>query len=484
MLRRFAITLVAACAIAAAFAGATALLQPSRVTAAATNIVYTPIDPRVFVGHSVVNGWVKTHNEAQVSAHAIKIWDGLTKLTNQKVAGVPLAVFATWYTPCDVYPVKTRCNHAIVHNPTTDLEIPEQAFRLPRISSANIFSGVKYNKEMVDFIQQGFQGSSYANGTGLVKAIKAGEKDLIDTAAPSSMMTKPVYELVSMTKPTIIGYWQGPGLNVPIGASTSPLVPDVSTWLKIVVVDPTGKETNNKPVTFCADTIDPYGAIVSHSNYVAPARSYKVIPLSELYAFPMSASNIQRANELRAEYRQSQITRLVSSYGRRALAQDPGCPNVMPVNPAMAFVGMHVVTAELNNVWTWQTFWFSPTTPPLPGAVGPFAHFAYATAYWTIDRPPYGFRIAYNPYLEAGFGTATFISPAWPPVGHRGSLMNLGRTTDCISCHSAATYTVNPSPSPTPGYVAHGSEPQLPTTNSILVRNLWSLADRASHPKP
>jgi hypothetical protein len=60
----------------------------------------------------------------------------------------------------------------------------------------------------------------------------------------------------------------------------------------------------------------------------------------------------------------------------------------------------------------------------------------------------------------------------------------LGRTTNCISCHETATYTVPANPTIAPGYVAHGSQPQVPTANSILVRNLWSLADRAGHPTP
>lgn len=471
--------------LAVLFAAAAAgwLLLPKPVNAVVSNITYVPINPRVFVGDKIVRKWAKTHNEAAVASHAMSLWAGLTQLTNQKIDGVPLAVFATWYTPCDVYPDKSKCNHAIVHNPTTDIEVPEQFFRLPRISSANIFSGVKYNAEMKNFVEQGYNGTSYATGAGLVKAIAAGETDLVDTAAPSAMMTKPVYQMISLTKPTIVPYWQGPGLTVRLNASTSPLVPDTSTWLQIVVVDPTGRQRNTKPVTFCADTIDPTGAIVAHRNYVAPAGSYQVVPLREFYAFPMSASDIANANALRQGYVSAQTAHLVRNYGVRALRQDPGCPNVVPVNPALALVGMHVVSAEFNNTWTWQTFWWNPDVSPIPGTRGPFQHFAFATAYWTLNRPPYDFRVAFNPYLEAGFGTEVFTTAAYPPPGHPGTEPNLGRTTDCISCHSQATYTINPSPLPSPGYVAHGDQLQVPTTNSILTRNLWSLAIRASHPK-
>lgn len=480
-MKRFSFASIAVAAAVVTVAVAGALTLAPRATAAGA-IVYTPIDPKIFVGHNTAAKWAQTHNEPAVSQHAVALWNGLTALTDQRLAGQRLAVFSTWYTPCEVYPNKTNCNHAIVHDPT-DIEVPQQFFRTPRLSATNVFSGVKYNREMVSFIEQGYQGLSYANGKGLVKAIDNGLTNLIDTAPPSAMMTKPVYQLVSMTQPTVIHYWQGPGLNVPLGASTSPLVPDVNTWLKIVVVDPTGKETNTKPRTFCADTIDPYGAVVAHATYTAPARSYKVVPLSEFYWLPMSVAGPAHVAELRARFTAMQERRLVASYGRRALAQDPGCPDVTPVNPALLFVGMHVVSAELNDVWTWQTFWWTPNAKPLPGAQGPFAHFDYATAYWTIDKPPYGYRYAFNPYLEAGFGTNVFITPAFTAKGP-GSVMNLGRTTDCISCHEAATWTVNPSPAPSPGYVAHGDQPQVAVKNSksILARNLWSLADRASHP--
>jgi hypothetical protein len=96
---------------------------------------------------------------------------------------------------------------------------------------------------------------------------------------------------------------------------------------------------------------------------------------------------------------------------------------------------------------------------PLPGSRGPFAHFDVAEAYWTIDSPPFTFHYAFNPYIETAFGTGTFLTQAWPHQSQPGSVINLGRTSNCISCHSQATYTLAATPSPAPGYVAHGSQP-------------------------
>jgi len=444
----------------------------------ANSIRYVPIDARVFVSPRTVAGWALRQNAAAARAHAIALWDGLTAKTHQRFRGARLSVYDTWYTPCEVYPRTKTCGQGIIHKPTIlDLEPPEQFFHLPRVSATDIFSGVRYNAEMKAFVDQGYGGASYATGAGLVKAMKAGLKDLPDTASPHAMMIKPTYELFSKTQPTVVTYWAGPGLTVGLGASTSPLVPDASTWLKVAVIDPTGKATNAKPVHFCANTIDTFGNIVSSAQYTAPARSYRVIPLKDFYAIPLTSTELQIAM-----HNESAMQRRESAGLTRSANATAGCRSVTPPNPVAALVGMHVVTAELKDVWTWQTFWWNPTTRPLPGATAQFRYFDLATAYWVVDVKPFGWRYAFNPYLEAGFGTDTFGTAYWRPQGKPGSVINLGVTTNCISCHSEAAYTLVPNATPTPIYVAHGYQLQLKLPNSIRTRNLWSLAIRAGHP--
>jgi hypothetical protein len=457
----------------AAFSGAA---QPA---AGPRAIRYVPIDPSVFVSRKTVARWAATKNAAAARNHAITLWDGLTAKTGQSFRGVNLSVYDTWYTPCEIYPRTKTCGHGIIHQPTMlDLEPPEQFFHLPRVSGSDILSGVRYNAEMKAFVDAGYGGAPYTTGAGLVKAMKAGRKDLPDSASPHAMMLKPTYELLSSTQPTVITYWAGPGLKVGLGASTSPLVPDATTWLKVAVIDPTGKATNAKPVRFCANTIDPSGAVVSSSYYTVPARAYRVIPLAQFYAIPVSSAELHVIARNRAAMQQREREDLAGS----GKSTNVGCPSVTPPNPVAALVGMHVVTAELKDVWTWQTFWWNPTTRPLPGAGTQFKYFDLATAYWVVDVKPFGWRYAFNPYLETGFGTDTFGTPYWPRRGRRGSTINLGLTTNCISCHAQATYTLVPNAKPTPIYVAHGYQPQLRLRNAIKTRNLWSLAIRAGHP--
>jgi hypothetical protein len=455
---------------------------PHQAKAAAGTIAYVPMDPRAFVSKATVAGWVAVHNEAAVRNHAAMLWAGLTQRTTQKLRGTRLAVYDTWFTPCDVYPDDANCGSVIIKTPL-NLEIPEQFFRTPRLSATNIFSSVRYNLPMKLFVDRGYSGKPYTTGAGLLAAISAHQTDLIDTAARQSMALKPVYELFSATQPTVITYWGGPGLNVRLGASTSPNTPGPDTWMKVALIDPTGKATNKKPVNFCANTYDPTGAIVGYRTYTAPAKSYDVIPISEFYSIPLVPADEARIVQLRANYHIKQYARLTALYGKHAVSHAiTGCPEVTPPNPVAALVAMHVVSAELQDVWTWQTFWWQPDVKPLPGSTGPFAHFDVAEAYWTIDKPPYTFHYAFNPYLEAEFGTMVFLTNAWPAASKPGSVINLGRTTDCISCHSQATYTVQATPTPSPGYVAHGNQPQAPFADSILTRNLWSLAIRAGHP--
>jgi hypothetical protein len=484
-MRRFTIiSAVSTLGVALAFALAVWMGSPHAATAAAGQITYVPIDSSVFVSKGTVAGWVAVHNEQAVRAHAAMLWAGLTARTNQRLRGTQLAVYDTWFTPCDIYPDDTNCKSTIIH-PPLGLQVPEQFLRTPRLSATNIFSSVRYNAQMKAFVERGFQGATYVTGAGLLKAMAQGQTNLIDTASKNSMSVKPTYQLLSGTVPTAIGYWGGPGLQVRLGASTSPLTPGPDTWLKVALVDPTGKANNNKRISFCANTYDPTGTLVGSRIYNAPPKSYDVIPISEFYTIPLTTTDMAGIQQMRAEFHEKQVARLAAMYGVRAVAHaTTGCPETSPVNPVLALVGMHVISAELQDVWTWQTFWWQPDVKPLPGSRGPFAHFDVAEAYWTVDKAPSNFHVAFNPYLEAPFGTSVFLTPAWPPQNKPGSLINLGRTTDCISCHSQATYTAAATPSPQPGYVSHGNQPQAVFANSIKTRNLWSLAGRAGHPSP
>ncbi len=456
-------------------------------------IAYVPISPKVFVSPAVVAKWAKHHNEAAVAAHAAALWAGLTAPTKQRYHGVKLATFDTWFTPCDVYPAPQQGQppcHSVISQDPANPDVPHQFVHNDTGVGPDVFASVRYNKEMADFAGSTYGGGTYASGAGLVNAINAKLTNLPDTVKPSAMMLKPSYQLVSTKHPTLIHVWSGPGLSV--AGTTSPDAPGTTTWTKVVLVDPTGTATNTTDRTFCVDHIGPTDANdvpTAHENIVAKAGTYSVVPLSEFYYVPLETKTVQRLKAERSSLRVRAAALSAKRLGAQpTAAPTPGngpCPDtgVDDANTAEALVAMHVTSAEYDQVWTWQTFWFQPNrTQGLPGSSGPFSHFDVATAYWTIDKPPYGFRFAFNPYTEASFNTTTFNNTIYPAGAH--GVLNLGRTTNCISCHSQATYTIPAQPAVGPGYVAHGDEPQIPTTQSIKTLNLWSMAGRAGHPTP
>src|SRR5579862_936602 len=185
-----------------------AWLMASTPAGAAGPISYVPADPRIFVSRNTVARWAASHNETAIDRHAIALFNGITAQTSEVFRGVRLSVYDTWFTPCEIYPVTPRCGHGIIHQPTfLDLEPPQQFFHTPRVTDADIFSGVRYNLEMKDFVDQGYGGAPYTTGSGLVNAIAAKETDLTDTALPNAMVLKPTYEMFSRTQPTVVTYW-------------------------------------------------------------------------------------------------------------------------------------------------------------------------------------------------------------------------------------------------------------------------------------
>lgn len=509
---------IASAAAAAVLVAATVAAfssAPSAKPAAMTQIAYQTIAPSVFQPSSVVTAWAQQQQEAQVRAHAAALWSGLTALTNQQITGVRLPVFDTWYSPCDVYPayaanpqngcaappsansfaaaLGARRRQHIATRPL--LERPHQFFDTHIVSTpGGVFANVRYNQEMADFV------APYADGTQLDALIGQGKTNLPDPN-PHAMMVKPTYALVSGSQPTVLQVWAGPGLQVPPSSTTSTYTPGSTTWTQAVYVVPNGwSGPTPATVPICTDYSDANGNI--YASRQTTTANFKVVHLSDFYTLPLNFTQVQalqaRASVLGPLRRRAQ--QRFGTLAQPSVAPSP-CPQPNPPNPRQALVAMHVSSAEYPEVWTWQTFWYQPNlTSGLPGTSGPFAHFDVATAYWTVDKATNANRHAFNPFLEAPFGRCVFATNSWPtpssgasdtpspcpgsgvvsqPVPSPGPIgnMNLGRTTNCISCHSVATWIKGGVSGAQ--YVAHDSQPQVPLHNAMLVRNLWSLANNA-----
>ena len=126
----------------------------------------------------------------------------------------------------------------------------------------------------------------------------------------------------------------------------------------------------------------------------------------------------------------------------------------------LILVGMHVTSRETTR-WTWQTYWWAanPDAPNLPSSpeiakMRPntlsyeASHYAMAHAYSMLN-PAQGLVggrnigslvTAYNPHLEAGFGSGVFgeTQAVLTPTGEVTT--NLGVQSNCMSCHGMAGY--------------------------------------------
>jgi hypothetical protein len=143
-------------------------------------------------------------------------------------------------------------------------------------------------------------------------------------------------------------------------------------------------------------------------------------------------------------------------------------------------MAMHVTGKEIN-VWTWQTFWWSPNTKdPVTGAdrpasiKAPWNNYNMNTAYYMVSPPgmPHAGEplISFNPYLETNL-----IGKLSSEVGSKDSITWYGAFSNCMSCHRMAAW--GPST-----YIPNGNiDPANPVlfSNNTKTDFLWSIPTRA-----
>ncbi|MFT5135428.1 MAG: hypothetical protein ACI8XV_000454 [Arenicella sp.] len=178
----------------------------------------------------------------------------------------------------------------------------------------------------------------------------------------------------------------------------------------------------------------------------------------------------------------------------KALVGEPG--GTLVPGDLLVLVGMHVTSRETER-WTWQTFWWSanPDKPLAPSKVDiakqrpsdlPWdaAHYAMASAYSMLipAQPLIGGKNvgsllpAYNPHLEAGFGSGVFgISHAVRTPSGKVTT-DLGVESNCMTCHGLAGYLTD-----NPNYASNFYVPRndAALSDGIDVDFAWSIAVEA-----
>ncbi len=430
----------------------TSATATSTQPAAQQEIRYTAINPSVYVPLATIDGWINSTppNDAAIADHAWDLWAAMNADSGQSYNGTPLPVWETWYDSTTVYKVNEGAAPAADAaqgadmvmakaqnrrvNPQRRMHRPNQFFKgntdpkPPRAAPVTGNAGLlltfnRFTQEMKDHV---WTNSYYLKQTltdlnNSWTATTPVAQRAIKPFPNTSIMTKPVFWIISGTEPTMVPYWNGLSSN----ASTSTTNPSNDTWKQCVLADPTGKAKND------VDRICNEG---NPGQTTMKAGTYVVMPVSAqpaqsaFYAFQLTQDEV---NDL-AQY-----------------ADELGNSNEsMPkVGDFALLVATHVSSREIDN-WTWQTFWWQPNPSQLaadpPTAMSPpstipkpWNQYAGCTAYYMVT-PPGSLtgqgRLCYNPYLETDLKHLKGMNKTGDGYGVQ---------SNCMTCHRAAAWTTN-----------------------------------------
>ncbi len=389
-----------------------------------------------------INKWLDTYDTASIALHGWGIWAGLTTKTGDTIGNEDIYIFETWNSPKDIKDTlireaaKTTLEAgARPGKQRKELEEPRQLEHAARAqqmaeakrggAKANVSSTKPCNQpQYTDGVHQllvtivyDIPAAQHIIGNKLydssvLTTMLTGGKANIPEFPNTSIVVKPTYELIhkASIKDGMFTFrvWDGPNLcDSGFGQSQ---------WNSVVYVDVNNKSAGD-------GSIDN-----SNQGKRTPGNTYN---LNSFIYYTVTDKDAARI-------------------GHGAVPGD-----------LVVLVGMHVTSKEIKR-WTWQTFWWSPNTanPPAPSSafiagkrpaqiVGAPAHYAMAIGYsftWP-NQPLVGgtkngtSQIAFNPFLEAGFNTATFYEPGIV-VGSKGNVVynRVGCQTGCMSCHALAVF--------------------------------------------
>jgi len=419
-------------------------------------IRYQPIDQKVFLPTATIDGWINSTppNDAAIDDHCWKLWAAMNKPSGQTFNGTALPIWETWWDSTTVYKVNEAPMPTADAGQGGDLlmaKMPNRAvpaqrrFHRPNqffkghtapVSArgkvgpvtgapALLLTFNRFTQEMKDHVWNNayYLESTLTNlnngwPTGTPVANRA-----IKPFPNTSIMTKPVFWIISGTQPTMVPYWNGLGTN----ASTDAENPANPTWKQCVLADPTGKAKNDQ------DRICNEG---NPGQTTMKAGTYQVVHVnrdpsrSAFYAFQLTQDEVDDLKRFADALGNSNVSVSQVKAGDFAL-----------------LVATHLSTREIDN-WTWQTFWWQPNAsklaadPPTrmapPASIPkPWNQYAGCTAYYMVNPPGSKTgkgRLCYNPYLETDL-----TGLKGPSKTGQGTGVN----SNCMSCHRAAAWTTN-----------------------------------------
>lgn len=366
-----------------------------------------------------IYSWLNKQDTDSITSHAWGIWAGLTWPTDQSYAGQTLLTYQTWMGVADLSDAAAEMDRdagcRTVHLGTPRMHHPRQ-FAHGGLTAApdtnyRIMETVAYSPDAACFATSNL----LFNQSALDRFLVAGDIGKIPEFPVRSITTKPTYYVVG----------EQHGLVRLPSWTTTPNPAKAwkhDAWTTFVYVDLDNRQPTGKalvPVTVENPTPEQIEAATCNAT--------------DFIHFRLD----QRA----ADYLNGE--------------QDRGHSQNFEAGDYALLVAMHVTSKEIKN-WTWQTFYWAadPANPGLPSSPqdaalmpeavrGAARHYAVSAAYTMVwpNQPVTGGTdrgatpvIAYNPYLEAGFGPTVFQQPnLFQPD------FQYGVQTNCMSCHALAT---------------------------------------------
>ncbi len=392
--------------------------------AVATSGTVTPVDfPKLDIpgfnfpeDSTAIYGWIFDNDFDQMAKHSWGIWTGLTSPTSFVCGGDTLLVYETWLTPDEIIDsiqggYEMRCGQAKLNKPQ---QIIHAENKTGIFDDTNSPESVSYSPAAADYAID----YKIFMETTLAGYLAEGRTKIPDF--PNDAITiKPVFKVIPQDSLNSDGLFAFPAWHGPI--STVEAYPETA-WGSCVYVD-----VNN--------TASGDGSMDMDCSGPTPQTTYN---LTDFIYYIIDADN--------AEYFNQQFDQIDAKAGDYVI-----------------LVGMHVTTREIGR-WVWQTFWWAsdPNNPPAPSNKtyadlrpteymhGAADHYAVALAYsmvlpaqpMTSGESVGDTLIAFNPYLEAGFGPQVFTGSNSYVVKNGDTIRtDAGVRTNCMSCHAYAAYT-------------------------------------------
>lgn len=369
-----------------------------------------------------VLSWIETMNFPQIRRHGWDIWESANTMTPE---GMP--VWESWYSGHEIFElgIESKAKRAKFYDyekPVQDAHFGVTEDNIPIDTLSRPYSFNRYSYSLAETIwDKGYYKDSVlvaindeydSLNTPIVDRLINTSIDTIDEA---SLATKPIFQFVSGFEPTAIPYWAGVS---PMTTSNMTL-PIPNTWKQCVVVDPTNK-------------LKPGDKVKMPCN--GKEGTWEVVPLSNFYTHQIDSAQIANFNHN------------FPDVGLDNNNLSPaGLDSMMKVGNYALMVGMHITTKEIVK-WTWQTYWWSPDANKAPfghdrpsSIPSPWNNYVMDMSY-SMMTPPDDFYgepiVAFNPYIE------TRLSFKFTPNG-RDSVQDYGMNSNCLSCHSLATYPMS-----------------------------------------